>query len=86
VPVEPARSLASAGTCSVSAVAAERLAVETHGLPKRYRDVRALGGIDLGIEAGTVFGLLGPNGKCQVASKNPAELPLRVLRRHFDFL
>jgi ABC-2 type transport system ATP-binding protein len=37
-------------------------AVETQGLSKRYGDVRALGGVDLEVEAGTVFGLLGPNG------------------------
>jgi ABC-2 type transport system ATP-binding protein len=38
------------------------LAVETEGLRKSYGDVRALGGVDLRIEAGNVFGLLGPNG------------------------
>jgi ABC-2 type transport system ATP-binding protein len=38
------------------------LAVETRGLRKRYGDVQALGGVDLRVEAGTVFGLLGPNG------------------------
>jgi ABC-2 type transport system ATP-binding protein len=39
-----------------------RLAVETHALSKRYGDVVALGGVDLHVEARSVFGLLGPNG------------------------
>jgi ABC-2 type transport system ATP-binding protein len=38
------------------------LAIETQELRKSYGDVRALGGVDLRVEAGTVFGLLGPNG------------------------
>ncbi|WP_346138931.1 ABC transporter ATP-binding protein [Streptomyces coeruleofuscus] len=38
------------------------LAVEVRGLRKRYGDVTAVGGIDLGIRRGEVFGLLGPNG------------------------
>ena len=38
-------------------------AIEAHGLVKTYPgDVRALDGLDLAVEAGTVFGLLGPNG------------------------
>jgi ABC-2 type transport system ATP-binding protein len=37
-------------------------AIEAHGLCKSYGDVRALDGIDLTVDAGTVFGLLGPNG------------------------
>jgi ABC-2 type transport system ATP-binding protein len=37
-------------------------AVETEGLRKSYGDVDALRGVDLRVEAGTVFGLLGPNG------------------------
>ena len=38
-------------------------AIEAHGLVKRYGPkVLALAGIDLEVEAGTVFGLLGPNG------------------------
>ena len=38
-------------------------AIEASGLVKTYPgDVRALDGLDLEVEAGTVFGLLGPNG------------------------
>src|SRR5262245_34712071 len=38
-------------------------AIEARGLTKNYpKDVRALAGIDLEVEAGTIFGLLGPNG------------------------
>jgi ABC-2 type transport system ATP-binding protein len=39
-----------------------RTAIETQGLVKSYGDVRALDGVDLSVDAGTVFGLLGPNG------------------------
>lgn len=38
------------------------LAIETHGLTKTFGKTRALDGVDLRIEAGTVYGLLGPNG------------------------
>src|SRR5665647_121781 len=38
-------------------------AIEARGLVKTYRgDVRALDGVSLVAESGTVFGLLGPNG------------------------
>jgi ABC-2 type transport system ATP-binding protein len=37
-------------------------AIEADGLVKRYGEVQALNGLDLAVEAGTVFGLLGPNG------------------------
>jgi ABC-2 type transport system ATP-binding protein len=37
-------------------------AIEASGLTKSYGEVRALDGIDLTVESGTVFGLLGPNG------------------------
>jgi ABC-2 type transport system ATP-binding protein len=37
-------------------------AIETQGLEKSYGDVRALCGVDLTVQAGTVYGLLGPNG------------------------
>ncbi|MGH2985802.1 MAG: ATP-binding cassette domain-containing protein [Solirubrobacterales bacterium] len=41
---------------------AGRWAIETEGLHKSYKDVKALCGIDLRVERGTVLGLLGPNG------------------------
>jgi ABC-2 type transport system ATP-binding protein len=37
-------------------------AIETRGLAKRFGDTRALDGVDLHIQPGTVYGLLGPNG------------------------
>jgi ABC-2 type transport system ATP-binding protein len=37
-------------------------AIEATGLAKSYGEIKALGGVDLRVEAGTVFGLLGPNG------------------------
>ena len=37
-------------------------AIEIRGLAKSFGEVTALDGLDLQIEAGTVFGLLGPNG------------------------
>jgi ABC-2 type transport system ATP-binding protein len=36
--------------------------ISTEGLLKRFGTVEALKGLDLRVEAGTVFGLLGPNG------------------------
>jgi ABC-2 type transport system ATP-binding protein len=38
------------------------VAIEATGLSKSYGEVRALDGIDLRVEQGTVLGLLGPNG------------------------
>jgi ABC-2 type transport system ATP-binding protein len=37
-------------------------AIHVEGLVKRYGELVALGGIDLEVPQGTVFGLLGPNG------------------------
>jgi ABC-2 type transport system ATP-binding protein len=37
-------------------------AIEARGLEKSYGEVKALCGVDLGVDAGTVYGLLGPNG------------------------
>src|SRR5918992_3393993 len=39
-----------------------QLAIEANGLRKSYGDVAALCGVDLSVEAGSVYGLLGPNG------------------------
>ena len=36
--------------------------LETHGLVKHFRGVKAVDGVDLVISAGRCFGLLGPNG------------------------
>jgi ABC-2 type transport system ATP-binding protein len=38
------------------------LAVEATGLVKRFGDFTAVGGVDLAIKPGEVFGVLGPNG------------------------
>jgi ABC-2 type transport system ATP-binding protein len=38
------------------------LAIETHGLTKRFRSQVAVDGIDLAVPPGAVFGFLGPNG------------------------
>lgn len=37
-------------------------ALETHALTKRYGRRTALDGVDLAVEAGTIFGVIGPNG------------------------
>lgn len=36
--------------------------IRTEGLKKHYSQVRALDGLDLTVEPGTIFGFLGPNG------------------------
>jgi ABC-2 type transport system ATP-binding protein len=43
-------------------MARSETAVRTSGLRKSYGKVEALRGVDLEVEAGSVFGLLGPNG------------------------
>ena len=38
------------------------LAIEAHGLVKRFGEKTALGGIDVAVPTGTVTSILGPNG------------------------
>jgi daunorubicin resistance ABC transporter ATP-binding subunit len=52
-------------------------AIEAEGLVKRYGATRALDGLDLRVEQGTVYGLLGPNG----AGKTTAVRVLATLLR-----
>src|SRR5215470_14617710 len=47
---------------AVASVEVVPAAVETTRLHKRYGSVEALRGVDLLVEAGSVFGVLGPNG------------------------
>ena len=52
-------------------------AIEAEGLVKHYGKTRALNGLDLRVEQGTVYGLLGPNG----AGKTTAVRVLATLLR-----
>ena len=45
-----------------SSISAGDLAVRAEGLVKVFGDNRAVDGVDLRVEAGTVYGVLGPNG------------------------
>ena len=51
-------------------------AILVEGLAKRFGDVVALDGIDFQVPAGTVFGLLGPNGAWR-----PSFVPMVVAPR-----
>ena len=53
------------------------LAIEAHGLVKRFGATTALAGVDLAVERGTVLGVLGPNG----AGKTTAVRILATLLR-----
>ncbi|MET7640244.1 ATP-binding cassette domain-containing protein [Streptomyces sp. NPDC005438] len=52
-------------------------AIETHGLVKVFGDNRAVDGVDLSVQPGTVYGVLGPNG----AGKTTAVRMLATLLR-----
>jgi len=56
------------------------LAVEAHGLVKRFGDTVALDGVDLEVPRGAIYGLLGPNG----AGKTTAVRILTTLLRPDD--
>jgi ABC-2 type transport system ATP-binding protein len=53
------------------------VAIEARGLEKSYGEVKALCGVDLEVDGGTVYGLLGPNG----AGKTTAVRILTTLLR-----
>jgi ABC-2 type transport system ATP-binding protein len=61
-------------------------AIRVSRLTKRYGRLEALGGVDLGVPEGAVFGLVGPNGagkttliKALVGALRPTEGEVRVL-------
>ena len=61
-------------------------AIRVSGLTKRYGRLEALGGVDLRVPEGVVFGLVGPNGagkttliKALVGALRPSEGEVRVL-------
>ncbi len=62
------------------------LVIETHGLTKRYDGFTAVDHLDLAIEAGEVYGILGPNGSGKTTTilmmlglTDPTEGTVRVL-------
>src|SRR3712207_2088343 len=61
-------------------------AIRVEGLSKRHGNVEALGGVDLSVAEGAVFGLVGPNGagkttliKALVGALRPSGGEVRVL-------
>ena len=46
------------------------VAIDTHGLRKRFGRPTVLAGLDLSVPAGTVFALLGPNGAGKTTTIN----------------
>jgi ABC-2 type transport system ATP-binding protein len=45
-------------------------AIEAKGLVKSFKDNKAVDGVDLRVEAGTIYGLLGPNGAGKTTTIN----------------
>ena len=43
-------------------IASETLIIETSGLTKTYKDVKALNSLNLKVPKNSIFGFLGPNG------------------------
>ncbi len=43
-------------------LATEPMVIQTRGLSKTYKEVRALNGLDLNVPKNSIFGFLGPNG------------------------
>jgi ABC-2 type transport system ATP-binding protein len=55
-------SLAASATGSAPGSASRALAIETHGLRKRFGRRTAVDGLTISVPAGTVAGFIGPNG------------------------
>ncbi len=62
------------------------LAVETHGLTRKFGELTAVDGIDLAVPRGTLYGFLGPNGagksttiKCLTGLLRPSGGTIRIL-------
>ena len=53
---------AALGQAPTARNAAGALAIEAHGLVKRFDGTLAVAGIDLAIPEGAIYGILGPNG------------------------
>ena len=64
-------------TSTVQGGAIPRFAIDVSGLVKTYDQIRVLDGLDLRVDAGQIFGLLGANG----AGKTTAVECLQGLRR-----
>jgi ABC-type hemin transport system ATPase subunit len=61
-------------------------AIRAEGLVKRYGDMVALDGVDLGVPAGKVIGVLGPNGAGKTGADGLDALAGRVLQRPVEVL
>ena len=44
------------------AISSQDLAIEAHGLVKRFDGTVAVDGVDISVPRGAIYGVLGPNG------------------------
>jgi ABC-2 type transport system ATP-binding protein len=63
----------------MSGETAPELAIETHGLVRRYGKKRVLNGMDLHVPRGSVYGLLGKNG---AGKSTTIRILMGLIRRH----
>jgi ABC-2 type transport system ATP-binding protein len=86
-PTPPARETSGAGSATVTPAAGPP-PLEVRGLVKRYGELTAVGGVDLTVQTGDVYGYLGPNGAGKTTSLRmmlglirPTEGSVRVFGR-----